>query len=228
MPRREGFLGMGAPPTLTCLLLPILLFSGLSGGEELEGELNQAEVQVDVVSGNGITLQCRFDPALSQKKSSLYWIRSNRRNHDTAAIGETAFDQDYSIEQSRLEGRYDLAISDADYDRDNGKFECRIKEDGTGVELFTQTVALTVLLPPGQPTIVKSGTEAVEGQEYSLTCSSLGGSPPPSITWVRKGEGQPLAAELAPALDREGETVSVLTIVPSKEGETVSVLTIVP
>ena len=125
----------------------------------------------------------------------------------------------FSIEQSRLEGRYDLAISDADYDRDNGKFECRIKEDGTGVELFTQIVALTVLLPPGKPTVVKSGTEAVEGQEYSLTCSSLGGSPPPSITWVRKGEGQPLAAELAPALDREGETVSVLTIVPSKEDD---------
>ena len=37
----------------------------------------------------------RFDPALSEKRSTLYWIRSNRRNHDTAAIGETAFDQDY-------------------------------------------------------------------------------------------------------------------------------------
>ena len=40
-------------------------------------------------------LLSRFDPALSEKRSTLYWIRSNRRNHDTAAIGETAFDQDY-------------------------------------------------------------------------------------------------------------------------------------
>ena len=104
--------------------------SGICAGEEL-GEVGQAEVQVDVVSGSGITLQCRstinfikiglrrledtwhadssfgnlgcvfetllsrFDPALSEKTSTLYWIRSNRRNHDTAAIGETAFDQDY-------------------------------------------------------------------------------------------------------------------------------------
>ena len=38
---------------------------------------------------------CRFDPSLSEKTSTLYWIRSNRRNHDNVAIGETAFDQDY-------------------------------------------------------------------------------------------------------------------------------------
>ena len=44
----------------------------------------------------------RFDPALSQKTSTLYWIRSNRRNHDTAAIGETAFDQDYRSVQHIL------------------------------------------------------------------------------------------------------------------------------
>ena len=108
--------------------------SGICAGEEL-GEVGQAEVQVDVVSGSGITLQCRstinfikiglrrihgiefwkfglrfwntlsrFDPALSEKTSTLYWIRSNRRNHDTAAIGETAFDQDYRWE-SRLQNQ---------------------------------------------------------------------------------------------------------------------------
>ena len=36
------------------------------------------------------------------------------------------------------EGRYDLYITDAEYMRDNGKFECRLKEDGTGVELYTK------------------------------------------------------------------------------------------
>ena len=112
-----------------------------------------------------------------------------------------------SIEQSRFEGRYDLHISHAEYDRDNGKFECRIKTNGNGEELFTQTVALTVLLPPQQPTVVKSASEAVEGQEYTLTCSSLGGSPAPSITWVRKGDGQPF-----PAPDREGGTMSMVLV----------------
>ena len=38
----------------------------------------------------------------------------------------------FSVEASPSQGGYDLHISHADYDRDNGKFECRIKEDGTG------------------------------------------------------------------------------------------------
>ena len=50
---------------------------------------------LDVVSGSSVTLKCRFDPQLNQKRSTLYWIRSNRINHDNVAIGETAFHQDY-------------------------------------------------------------------------------------------------------------------------------------
>ena len=123
------------------------------------------------------------------------------------------------MEQSPSEGRYDLHILLADYDRDNGRFECRIKEDGTGVELYTATVALTVLLPPGEPTISKSSTEAVEGQAYSLTCSSLGGSPAPALAWVRRGDGRTLPAVTTPAQDRDGETTSVLAITPSKEDD---------
>ena len=42
----------------------------------------------------------------------------------------------FSVEASPSQGRYDLHISHADYDRDNGKFECRIKEDGTGKMLL--------------------------------------------------------------------------------------------
>ena len=36
---------------------------------------------------------------------------------------------------------------------------------------------------------------------------------------VRKGDGQPLPAKLAPATDKDGDTVSVVTILPSKEDD---------
>ena len=62
----------------------------------------------------------------------------------------------FRVDHQPREGRYDLHLSHANYDRDNGRFECRIKEDGTGVELYTLTVAVTVLLPPGPGTITKS------------------------------------------------------------------------
>ena len=44
------------------------------------------------------------------------------------------------VDYSMAEGRYDLYITDAEYMRDNGKFECRLKEDGTGVELYTKVM----------------------------------------------------------------------------------------
>ena len=118
-----------------------------------------------------------------------------------------------------MEGRYDLQISDADYDRDNGKFECRIKEDGTGVELYTVTVGVTVLLPPGPASITKSSVEAVEGQPFLLSCASRGGSPAPDITWTRGNSDIPLVSNLTRAEDRNTETVSVLEIIPRKEDD---------
>ena len=117
------------------------------------------------------------------------------------------------------EGRYDLHVSHANYDRDNGRFECRVKEDGTGVELYTVTVGLTVLLPPGPAVITKSSVEAVEGQPYTLKCSSRGGSPAPDITWTRGRSDVPLAGNLTKSDDRDAETVSELRIIPRKEDD---------
>lgn len=79
------------------------------------------------------------------------------------------------------EGRYDLTISRATYEGDNGVFECRFKEAGTGSDLHTTTVNLTVLIPPGSPRIEPETPTATEGQPIDLVCSSQGGSPDPQI-----------------------------------------------
>ena len=123
------------------------------------------------------------------------------------------------VEARPAEGRYDLHISHANYDRDNGKFECRVKEDGTGVELYTVTIGLTVLLPPGPPSITKSSVEAVEGQMYSLRCSSGGGSPPPDISWLRVSDGTQMTGNISLPDHRDGDTVSLLQIIPRKQDD---------
>ena len=79
------------------------------------------------------------------------------------------------------EGLYDLWISGATYDRDNGKFECRLKERGTGIELHSQFFDVTVLVPPSAPQINPVSPVAVEGQSTELVCSSVGGSPDPVL-----------------------------------------------
>ena len=123
------------------------------------------------------------------------------------------------VEARPGEGRYDLHISHANYDRDNGKFECRVKEDGTGVELYTVTISLTVLLPPGPPTITKSSVEAVEGEAFSLSCSSAGGSPPPQISWLRLSDGTEMKGNTSLPSRRDGQTVSRLEILPRKQDD---------
>uniref|UniRef100_A0A1B0AV29 Ig-like domain-containing protein n=1 Tax=Glossina palpalis gambiensis TaxID=67801 RepID=A0A1B0AV29_9MUSC len=86
-------------------------------------------------------------------------------------------------------GIYDLQIKNTSYNRDNGRFECRIKAKGTGADVHQEFYNLTVLTPP-HPPVISPGNVAVatEDKPMELTCSSIGGSPDPMITglWLRK------------------------------------------
>ena len=76
-----------------------------------------------------------------------------------------------------------MQISNASYSRDNGRFECRVKAQGTGADVHQEYYNLTVLTPP-QPPLVAPGSivVATEEKKQELTCSSVGGSPDPTIT----------------------------------------------
>lgn len=75
-----------------------------------------------------------------------------------------------------------MRISNISYARDNGRFECRVRVTGTGDNVFTENYNLTVLTPP-QPPLVAPGNIVVstEDKKQELTCSSVGGSPDPTI-----------------------------------------------
>lgn len=88
-------------------------------------------------------------------------------------------------------GIYDLLISNASYDRDNGKFECKVKAGGSGANLHVQRYTLTVLTLPQEPAIAPSSHVTVtEGKRQELTCSSIGGSPDPQVKWYRQGKSK--------------------------------------
>jgi echinoid protein len=86
-------------------------------------------------------------------------------------------------------GRYDLRIKSATYDRDNGAFECRKVESGSGRKLHSSTIDLVVLLPPSPPTLSPVNPTVTEGKPFNLSCATIGGSPPPEILWYRIGGG---------------------------------------
>lgn len=88
-----------------------------------------------------------------------------------------------SVEFKPEKGIYDLRIENTSYNRDNGRFECRIKAVGTGADVHQEYYNITILTPP-QPPMVAPGlvATATEDKKLDLTCSSMGGSPDPSIT----------------------------------------------
>lgn len=109
-----------------------------------------------------------------------------------------------------------MRILNASYDRDNGNFGCRIV-DASGRVLFGKSVDLTVLLSPSPPSITPSHPTATEGRPLNLTCSSIGGSPPPQIYWYREGHDQLLDAQLSKGKNKDEATTSTLMINPTKE-----------
>ncbi|XP_071537068.1 hemicentin-2 [Panulirus ornatus] len=180
---------------------------------------NREEV-ADVREGQDVTLKCRFNnPALLSNGGQIYWTRQRSGDKDNVAIGDMPLDRSYTVDLEPTEGRYDLNISRAMYERDNGMFECRFKEAGTGSNLHTTTVNLTVLIPPGSPRINPEAPTATEEQSIDLVCSSQGGSPDPQIIWYRSGSEQKLYSVLKPGGGRDFPTTSVLTINPGKDDD---------
>ena len=60
------------------------------------------------------------------------------------------------VDFAAAEGKYDLHIQRADLERDNGRFECRLKEDGAGVELYTKAGAHNQSIPEHLSNIIKT------------------------------------------------------------------------
>ncbi|KAI8042722.1 hypothetical protein M5D96_004039, partial [Drosophila gunungcola] len=103
------------------------------------------------------------------------------------------------------------------YNRDNGRFECRIKAKGTGADVHQEFYNLTVLTAP-HPPMVTPGNLAVATEEkpLELTCSSIGGSPDPMITWYREGSTVPLQSYALKGGSKNHYTNATLQIVPRR------------
>lgn len=100
----------------------------------------------DAVEGETIRLACRFNPSLLQDKEVVYyWQRHNKNGQDVQAVNEKTFEPDYKLEYIPHEGKYDLIISAASYDRDNGNFLCKIKKHGKEMELNSVNYLVTIL-----------------------------------------------------------------------------------
>lgn len=118
-------------------------------------------------------------------------------------------------------GIYDLLISNSTYERDNGKFECRLKAAGTGREIHSQSFQITVLTPPSPPRISPGPNPvATEGRPLELSCASAGGSPDPVVKWYREGVPDPMdSVTRISTINKETITSAILQVTPSREDD---------
>ena len=55
-----------------------------------------ADEMRDVAEGDDVILECRFNSKLvSPGRANLYWSRTNTRDKDNVALGETPLEQNY-------------------------------------------------------------------------------------------------------------------------------------
>ena len=152
---------------------------------------------------------------------TLSWRITTRKLHhwpSVEMVSSSTFSF-YSVKYQPNNGTYDLRITNATYNRDNGQFECRIKEGGTGRVLHSKSIELTVLLEPSRPFISPQSVTATEGKPLNLTCSSVGGSPPPQIKWFNIGNDQMLDARIIKGRNKDEPTRSILSILPGREDD---------
>ncbi|XP_055597992.1 hemicentin-1-like isoform X2 [Uranotaenia lowii] len=202
--------------TLKVHTLLLLLVVTLAWG----GDLVRADENLDTREGETLTLKCRFSEQQSSSDFTYYWARWSTHKFDNVAINNVQLNTNYRIDFRPEKGVYDLHISNTSYSRDNGRFECRIKASGTGADVHQEYYNLTVLTPP-QPPLVAPGSIAVatEDKKLDLTCSSIGGSPDPTITWYRVGSNTPEQAPINRGLSKDKPTTSTVSVTPRREDD---------
>ena len=108
-----------------------------------------SSINKDAKSGDSIKLDCRFDPnrmKVSPNTLVPMWQRIiSDTQFEVIATSTHSFERSYKLEYSLNEGKYDLLIHSASYDRDNGNFVCIIKESGSGNIIKTISYILTIL-----------------------------------------------------------------------------------
>ncbi|XP_014220812.1 hemicentin-2-like [Trichogramma pretiosum] len=172
----------------TMWIVAALLIAGLGVGRARGSE----ETQVDTHEGSTVLLKCRFNkPTVN---ATYFWLTHTNNAHDNAAIGRDSLAPYYRVSLRAEQGQYDLEIRNVSYERDNGKYECRVKMSGTGENLYHKNITLTVLRPPGPPSITPSNSVAKEGERLELTCNTYGGSPEPEVRWYRGDDSHQVVA----------------------------------
>lgn len=106
-------------------------------------------VSIDVREGQQIVLKCRFNlEDLRSKnitKPTYVWRKKDRSRADLVTFNDEYYDPQHTLTFDLVNGNYDLTIKSTTYDKDNSRYECAIKQSGTGREVVAASYLVTIL-----------------------------------------------------------------------------------
>ena len=106
-------------------------------------EANALE-EKDAQEGDTIKLTCRYDLEIKGgEKLVFFWQKIDGREPDLIAVDDKIVSRGYTLDAQ--DGRYDLTILSANYVRDNGHYECKIKVADRGEVIHTKKYHVTIL-----------------------------------------------------------------------------------
>ncbi|XP_066289677.1 kin of IRRE-like protein 3 [Branchiostoma lanceolatum] len=142
----------------------------LSAGHKVDYVIKPSDT--DAVVNGSTTLYCKVNTAMTS--TSVKWF--GPPNYHFRTEGRSSGHPRYSVVGG--EGEYNLFINPVRQE-DEGMFRCWVRElRGEPAEAM-----LTVLTKAGAPVITGYISPVKEGDRLSLSCTSHGGDPPPTLSW---------------------------------------------
>ncbi|KFD56179.1 hypothetical protein M513_02957 [Trichuris suis] len=206
----------GCPMTFGGAMLPLLFFVFLSAdvwSAKVEYFVKEPRSEPYYVTAGSqdLLLPCAVEATYaSSQPNSVYWMRLV--DNTPYLVRTDAF---YEIDTTSCAGCFNLHIKSVDYARDNGKFYCQMAAPD-GSTHTSKEANVVVLVRPGQPELNEQSLVLTEGVGEELKCHSVGGNPPPQITWFHSnGTELTHLSTTVNGTNKEQPTVSTLRFVAS-------------
>uniref|UniRef100_A0AC35TZ51 B-cell receptor CD22 n=1 Tax=Rhabditophanes sp. KR3021 TaxID=114890 RepID=A0AC35TZ51_9BILA len=176
--------------------------------------LNEPDAQPYYVTegAKNVVLPCSFSESFQSKESyEPNWLRTANGTPDYITRGDLVYESngDYEL-LTDTPGQYNLKIKNVEYQRDNGKFFCKLLSMKDRKQFSSAPAQIVVLLPPGDASIINQPDRPVkENDLVSFQCEVHGGNPLPEMSWTY-GNGSEMPSKWYRTVSNQDGHVSTL------------------
>jgi hypothetical protein len=164
---------------------PLLLSALLVGARAAQQQFLEEPTDITVVAGQQVELPC----SVQYKEGLLQWTKNG---FGLGVSRDLPGYPGYSMAGQDPVLQWNLVLDSVGL-QDDGVYQCQVGAAADNEPIRSVAASLTVLVPPGQPALVRGRAEGPgrarlevegeEGEELLLTCTSEGGRPAGEITW---------------------------------------------